>query len=140
MKGLTKLALALLLVLLLSLLGLLAGVISVVWFRRRRRRSSPEADVEAAPKVMSSFVGCWRSSSKVEPAAEGAEPMAMMWTAACYGPSRLLYTIKEEEEEREASETEVQLAAAGEDDAVEFSTPCASPEFFTPAPSPARSC
>ncbi|XP_050229995.1 uncharacterized protein LOC126679098 [Mercurialis annua] len=76
---------------------------------------------------------------------------------AMYGPSRVLFTIKEEEKE----DIEMDLSSSGEredvtvrsftsidistvavidiDDTTPFSTPCASPEFYsTPSPSPSR--
>lgn len=56
------------------------------------------------------------------------------------GPSRALYTIKEDE--REGHDVELEIVIDGEDedddDVMGFSTPCASPEFYTPAASPAR--
>ena len=55
------------------------------------------------------------------------------------GPSRALYTIKEDE--REGKDVELEITIDGEDEDDEemgFSTPCASPEFYTPAASPVR--
>ena len=81
-----------------------------------------------------------------------------------YGPSRVLFTIKEEETEETEPHTGDKLlsletknvslggecfrrvpdespeltAAVGVDEATPFSTPCASPPYFTPSPSPTR--
>lgn len=76
-----------------------------------------------------------------------------------YGPSRLLFTIKEEEEAESqrsipdgldpfdddqdkstvTSTDDVAITGAVElDDATPFSTPCGSPPYYTPSPSPSR--
>ncbi|XP_021289655.1 uncharacterized protein LOC110420602 [Herrania umbratica] len=86
------------------------------------------------------------------------------WQAA-YGPVRILYTIKEEEREgadsveNSADQTEVKsdnrvclrdrfsgpvevaddvAVVVDVEEATPFSTPCASPPYFTPSPSPGR--
>ena len=79
-----------------------------------------------------------------------------------YGPSRLLFTIKEEEEAADGqdrldrddqkigtnvesesggddvAEKAVVLEVESDDEVTPFSTPCASPPYFTPSPSPTR--
>ncbi|KAH0453813.1 hypothetical protein IEQ34_018137 [Dendrobium chrysotoxum] len=53
-----------------------------------------------------------------------------IWRAVVFGPSRVLYTIKEEDREG------LEFEEKEEDDL--FATPCESPVFYTPASSPAR--
>ncbi|OMO82547.1 hypothetical protein CCACVL1_11912 [Corchorus capsularis] len=100
-------------------------------------------------------------------AAEADDDELAKWQAL-YGPSRVLYTIKEEEKEgadsadnsadqkeakrenrvslRDCFSGPVEMAddvdtvsiTVGVEEATPFSTPCASPPYFTPSPSPSR--
>ncbi|XP_073062008.1 uncharacterized protein [Primulina eburnea] len=75
----------------------------------------------------------------------------MLKTQSVFGPPRFLFTIKEEEEEdldspSEQKEVRVSLEEVEDpaavvveiDDRTPFSTPCASPMYFTPSASPAH--
>ncbi|KAL2463976.1 hypothetical protein Fot_51932 [Forsythia ovata] len=59
-----------------------------------------------------------------------------------YGPSRFLFTINEEEREdfeltsAEKDQNQSETVISLEEDATPFSTPCASPVYFTPSASP----
>ncbi|CAI0391146.1 unnamed protein product [Linum tenue] len=59
-----------------------------------------------------------------------------------YGASRALFTIKEETERETAREVVVVIDFDGEsdddDEATLFRTPCGSPPYYTPSPSPPR--
>ncbi|XP_020573402.1 uncharacterized protein LOC110019883 [Phalaenopsis equestris] len=158
MRSFSKLGLTLLLVFPLSSILCLA-VTLVYSIRRRRRQKQPPlaGDAELGCKVatfktvavLSTL--CCTTQSRVEPAMDspvlcssgsrrGNIPAAgeakdecspAMWGAVVLGPSRVLYTIKEEE--REGLEVEEK-----EEEEDFFGTPCESPEFYTPASSPVR--
>ncbi|KAJ9184558.1 hypothetical protein P3X46_004272 [Hevea brasiliensis] len=163
--------------------------------RRFRSRSLASGDVEFSdesfyptPSKELLYFFCWRNqTSRIEPdaetstaaaaaAAETAPPLPqstptdadvdeMLKRHALYGPSRVLFTIKEEE--REEMETDFSSSAENEerkrkrktkkksrtlsleevavsavvidiDDSTPFCTPSASPPYYTPSPSPAR--
>ncbi|KAG6490636.1 uncharacterized protein LOC122006609 [Zingiber officinale] len=158
MSGLTELGFALILILSLFLLGLTAELL-YLFFRRRRHPdfADPErAGVSSAGpthRVLLFHALCLNSKrrSRVEPASavvpshakttkaepkeeeEEEESDLARWSAVCLGPSRALYTIKEEEPEEEEEEE------GGDDEAQEttpFETPCASLRFESPSPSP----
>ncbi|PKU85257.1 uncharacterized protein LOC110102697 [Dendrobium catenatum] len=128
--------------------------------RRRRRRSQKQplaGNVELGCKgayfkesTVLNFL-CCKIRSRVEPAGDSSvlcsssgeqvkippaaaevddECALAMWRAVAFGPSRVLYTIKEEEREG------LEFEEKEEDDL--FATPCESPVFYTPASSPAR--
>ncbi|XP_008799740.2 uncharacterized protein LOC103714313 [Phoenix dactylifera] len=108
---------------------------------------------------------CWKNQSRVEPASFAAASPAFSaaaslaappaattktassaaaeeecelarWHAMCFGPSRVLYTIKEEKEE---VESDGGMGVSGDELAeTPFSTPGASPAFYTPTSSPTR--
>lgn len=115
---------------------------------------------------------CWKDRCRIEPQESHSVPQPsvsdvddlLKWQEL-FGPSRVLFTIREEEEEREgleSSETEaktkrvclednelaviVKVEEEEEDDddddggggTTPFSTPCDSPPYYTPSPSPAR--
>ncbi|XP_074574893.1 uncharacterized protein LOC141831440 [Curcuma longa] len=160
MKGrLTKLGFALILILSLFLLGLTAELLYLLFRRRRRHPDSADPERAAvssagpAPRALLFHALCLDSKrrSRVEPAsavdpsratASKAEPKEedeeerddlARWSAVCLGPSRALYTIKEEEPQEEEEEE------GGDDEAQEttpFETPCASLRFESPAPAP----
>ncbi|KAL0910489.1 hypothetical protein M5K25_021477 [Dendrobium thyrsiflorum] len=71
------------------------------------------------------------AATAAEEAEVDEECTLAMWRAMAFGPSRVLYTIKEEEREG------LEFEEKEEDDL--FATPCESPVFYTPASSPARS-
>lgn len=114
------------------------------------------------------YLLCWKNQSRIEPASSAtaspafsaaaalaAPPAAMTktasleaaeecdlarWHAMCLGPSRVLYTIKEEREEVE-SDGGMRVSGDGDGDELAetpFSTPCSSPVFYTPTSSPPR--
>ncbi|KAJ0973356.1 hypothetical protein J5N97_021315 [Dioscorea zingiberensis] len=98
-------------------------------------------------RAIVAHLGCWKRSSRVEPAANMADIASNVKPAeetagnlafwfAMSGPSRALYTIKEDESEGKDTEVEIAIDADDDDDDDEemgFATPCASPEFFTPS-------
>ncbi|KAG1369740.1 hypothetical protein COCNU_15G001060 [Cocos nucifera] len=123
----------------------------------------------ASSKELLLYLLCWKNQSRIEPASSAAAspafsaaaalaapPAAMTkmasseaaeecdlarWHAMYFGPSRVLYTIKEE---REEVESDGGMGVFGDRDGDElaetpFSTPCASPAFYTPTSSPPRS-
>uniref|UniRef100_A0A2P2PU33 Uncharacterized protein n=1 Tax=Rhizophora mucronata TaxID=61149 RepID=A0A2P2PU33_RHIMU len=95
-------------------------------------------------------------------AAAGTDDELLKYFQGLYGPSRLLFTIKEEEKEEmettnalspvekevkdekesvcseQVLDVPMSTAAVAVDEATPFSTPCASPPFYTPSPSPPR--
>ncbi|KDP36129.1 hypothetical protein JCGZ_08773 [Jatropha curcas] len=187
MNTLNKICTSLAVVFAVSLAILVAQILYVLWRRRtfgNRSLSSGEFSSESlypTPSKELLYFFCWKNqASRIEPDAETttAAPDAPPITSsahvdvdvdellkrhALYGPSRVLFTIKEEE--REEMETELSSSAEKEenkvnrkkktrsvsleeivavammisaDDATPFSTPCASPPYYTPSPSPSR--
>ncbi|XP_072950520.1 uncharacterized protein [Typha angustifolia] len=133
MRGLTKLGFALLLVFSFSLIALAAELLFLL--RRRHLRRSRPAD----PEIAGGGFLCGKNRSRVEPAVAAITPSAKppppqaaaeeeeeegdlaSWRTMYLGPSRVLYTIEEEE------------AESGGDDDLESETP-----FYTPSSSPPR--
>lgn len=190
MNTLNKICTALTMVFAVSLIILVAEILYVLWRRRRfRSRNLSSRDVEFSdepyyptPSKELLYFFCWKNqNSRIEPDAETTAATAtapplppntptdadvdeMLKRHALYGPSRVLFTIKEEE--REEMETDFSSPAENEerkgkkkkrksrtfsleevavsamvidiDDSTPFSTPCASPPYYTPSPSPAR--
>ncbi|KAK0584874.1 hypothetical protein LWI29_020062 [Acer saccharum] len=187
MNGLTKLGTVLTVVFSVTILALVFELIYVLWRNRVfRRRSDPESPSDpfyiTPSKEQLLYFFCWKNPSRVEPSVTpgvlehpgGAEVVdddeLAKWQQGMYGPSRFLFTIKEEE--REGTETETENEATriktvcvddkAEDDSesclseavgvnnvivrvvvdqeetTPFSTPCASPPYYTPSPSPTR--
>lgn len=177
MNGLTKLGTILTVVFIVSLLALVAELLYVLWRRQNfRRRSDPFYRTPSKEQLLYFF--CWKNQSRVEPAGnpqvpasedlEAASAAAVVdddvakWQLGVNGPSRFLFTIKEEDREGTETETEndqamksssktvcieaAESSASDEDvvvvtiEAVDegtpFSTPCASPPYYTPSPSP----
>ncbi|XP_010931147.1 uncharacterized protein [Elaeis guineensis] len=122
----------------------------------------------ASSKELLLYFLCWKNQSRIEPASSAtaspafsaaaalAAPTAAMtkmasseageecdlarWHTMYFGPSRVLYTIKEE---REEVESDAGMGVSGDGDGDElaetpFSTPCVSPVFYTPTSSPPR--
>lgn len=164
MMGLNKLATAITVITAVTIAALIAEIAYVLWQRRRRFR--PPARVEpqeATPPC---------SSSPSSPAQTETDlDLELEKWQSLHGPSRALFTIKEEEREGVESETgssvecsavvvmkdtavvsaslietmavedphEVTVAIGGlVIETTPFSTPCASPAFFTPDASPSR--
>ncbi|CBI30380.3 hypothetical protein VitviT2T_012447 [Vitis vinifera] len=118
---------------------------------KRQSRIEPHADPHAHPATRPGRV----------PSEEINDVDVLKWQGL-YGSSRVLFTIKEEErEEMEPQATDKSLSAetksvslgeclrvadelpeltvaVGVDEVTPFSTPCASPPYFTPSPSPTR--
>ncbi|KAJ0028312.1 hypothetical protein Pint_36144 [Pistacia integerrima] len=172
MNGLMKLGAVLTIVFLVSLLALLAELFYVLWRKQAfRRRSSPEIPPSSKEQLLYFF--CLKNQSRIEPAGNPTAPEAQeaeavvvavddddvaKWQLGMYGPSRGLFTIREEEREgTETSEAENDQSVKsktvrfeGESDCgvvkiedivngeetTPFSTPCASPPYYTPSPSP----
>lgn len=165
---------------------LVAEILYVLW-RRRRFRGVNVADGDgefsdesfySTPSKELLYFFCWKNqTSRIEPDAEtaaaalppitptDAQVDEMLKQHALYGPSRVLFTIKEEEEEemqtdvssaeneerkrkkktknksRSISLEDVAAVAAvviNIDDSTPFSTPCTSPPYYTPSSSPTR--
>lgn len=175
MSGLSKLGKALALVFVVSLIALLSELLYVLC---RRRLFLRQDHPELTAKDDLRYFFCLKTHSRVEPAgaarvrgSDGSsvddrmEVIDLFKLREMYGPSRVLFTIKEEEE-REDFDSEKSLSSAtnrartrnlsdsfedtgvspelvltidvAEDDieATPFSTPCASPLYFTPTASP----
>ncbi|XP_022765794.1 uncharacterized protein LOC111310579 [Durio zibethinus] len=124
------------------------------------------ARVEPSPGVVSTTPTEAATAADSEAAAAEEDEDELAKWQAVYGQSRLLYTIKEEEREgadsveNSADQSEaksekrvclrdcfsggaemaddVSLVVDVEEEATPFSTPCASPSYFTPSPSPDR--
>ncbi|KAE9465638.1 hypothetical protein C3L33_02454, partial [Rhododendron williamsianum] len=179
----------------LSLVALVAELLYVLWRRRFLRRRSTPVDATNPEALRNSFPTskellyflCWKQHrpSRVEPDGGpgggsdpetgriGPEPedpteevIDILKLQAMRGPSRVLFTIKEEEREDVESETsvcsaekshhektrrvsleeflntmpeEVTVITASEDwETTPYSTPCDSPLYYTPTASPIR--
>lgn len=170
MIGLNKLGTAITVIIALTLAALLLEILYLFW-RHHRLRRRPHSDPVTHKQVLHFL--CWKRKSRVEPqrtspptSASSPPELAeqvIKWQCL-HGPSRVLFTIKEEDREGLDSENfssaesmvktrRVCCAAAtagsgGGDGSVEeveviiettpFSTPCASPPYFTPSSSPVR--
>ncbi|XVE61409.1 hypothetical protein DITRI_Ditri06bG0037400 [Diplodiscus trichospermus] len=192
MNASTELGIALIVIFATCLLALIIELFYVLWRKRRSRRSSVVSGVTlsnpsplySSPSKDLLYFFCWknqparveRSSGEVSStptvATTGADSEAAAMEAgddelakwqAMYGPSRVLYTIIEEEREgadsvensADQSETKSEKRAClkecfsypvemadgivvDAEEATPFSTPCASPPYFTPSPSLGR--
>lgn len=161
MKGLSKLGISLAVVFVVCLIALIVDALYVLWRRRSPRRRGraveyPEEQVYSPSKELLYFF-CWKRQTSVEPGTfpQSRNDELARWEKL-YGPSRVLFTIKEEEREEDEAdnnrcpkesnvrETRVCLedvsvvVPAEVDGATPFSTPCASPPYYTPSPSPSR--
>ncbi|KAJ0089227.1 hypothetical protein Patl1_32693 [Pistacia atlantica] len=137
MDGLKKLGAVLTIVFLVSLLALLAELFYVLWRKQAfRRRSSPEIPPGdpfynlTSSKEQLLYFFCLKNQSRIEPAGNPTAPEAqeaeavvvavddddvLKWQLGMYGPSRDIVNGEE---------------------TTPFSTPCASPPYYTPSPSP----
>lgn len=136
MNGLTKLGAVLTIIFALCVFALLADLLYVLWRRKRFRRrslSGAGSDISGSPFYGPSkellYFFCWKNQSRVEPAVipavitEAARVSdssvsvdvdeVEKWQSLC-GPSRLLYTIKEEEKEGTEISSEYYSAEGGE--------------------------
>ncbi|EEF29833.1 uncharacterized protein LOC8275748 [Ricinus communis] len=201
MNTLNKICTALTIIFAVSLVVLIAEVLYVLY--RRRRFHNRTGDLEFSSETSSFYPTtpskellyffCWKNqtSTRIEPDAETAASDAaataapptttsddadvdeMLKRHVLYGPSRALFTIREEEREEietdlssvereennkkknrkkklirslsseEVSSIAIATATATDvmiavDDTTPFSTPCASPPYYTPSPSPPR--
>ncbi|KAF7804238.1 putative transmembrane protein [Senna tora] len=139
MIGLNKLGTAITVIIALTLTALFLEILYVLWRRRN--------DDLGTQKLLHYFVCCkHKSLVRVEPqepslpcTSSSSTPelaeQVMKWQCL-YGPSRVLFTIKEEE--REGFDADHSDAAKLEQviQLTPFSTPCASPPYFTPSSSP----
>ncbi|XP_061359452.1 uncharacterized protein LOC133303551 [Gastrolobium bilobum] len=162
--GLNKLGTAITVITAITLAALAAEIIYVVW--RRRQMLRPRVRVEPQEASLQS------SSSSTEERERELElelEQQVMKLQCLYGPSRVLFTIKEEEREGLDSEngSSAECSAVKNPTAVKtsssfseamavdevavsveellvlkettpFSTPCASPPYYTPNSSPTR--
>lgn len=184
MSGVSNLGKALTVIFIFSVIALLSELLYVLWRRRiifRHHCDPPQPAVENQPEtVFTSNISpnpskkdllyflCLGTQSRVEPdgsaptrRAEGSvedddvEIIDLYKLREMYGPSRLLFTIKEEEKEdleseksttksRNLSQSFGEAGAVPEvvvtiEEGIEetpFSTPCDSPLYFTPSASP----
>ncbi|CAN1133955.1 hypothetical protein LINPERPRIM_LOCUS16377 [Linum perenne] len=158
MNSINKLGFILTIIFLLSLL-LLTLQIFYILRRKRWLRQSGEGDAKS-PTTPSNkellyllcFCGKNRQANRIEPADVGAITSAaapideeleeMLKLHQLYGLSRALFTIKEEPEiDIDAADSEVvviQVDDGEEDGVTPFTTPCGSPPYYTPSPSPPR--
>ncbi|XP_028784950.1 uncharacterized protein LOC114740870 [Neltuma alba] len=169
MIGLNKLGTAITVIIALALAALFLEILYVLWRRHRLRRCTHS---DPGTHKLLLHLLCWKRKSRVEPqrtsptTSSSSPPelaeQVIKWQCL-HGPSRVLFTIKEEDREGLDSENfssaesvlktkRVFYAAAAEsgggDESVEeveviiettpFSTPCASPPYFTPSSSPVR--
>ena len=141
-----KLVLSLMLIAALSLLGFFAELLYILHYRRKLRRAAAPARSPAERPSRTNLLSALcleRNRSRVEPAArsppatkpreEEEECDLERWRAACLGPSRVLYTIKEEEREELADSDLEKGLGFGSDKEEGPETP-----YYTPASSPAR--
>ncbi|KAL6956664.1 hypothetical protein U1Q18_014296 [Sarracenia purpurea var. burkii] len=134
MSGLSKLGTALSVVFVVSLVALVAEVVYVLWRRRLISRQTDPGDggcggAAAASKELLLYFLCWKHQSRIEPdggsgstanRADGTSPpdtsmeamIDMMKLQGMYGPSRVLFTIKEEEKEDAESEKSLSLSSS----------------------------
>ncbi|XP_057960051.1 uncharacterized protein LOC131152281 [Malania oleifera] len=179
MNGPGTLVTVLIVLFMLFLAAMLAELCYILWCRRRFRRQTVTAEdpefhgdrlsyAATTPSKEHLCFSCLKTQSRVEPggAPESTPPspeVADVLKWHMYGPSRVLYTIKEEEREGMESEkcssaekepkTKTVLleecfevarslaeatATVGVSETTPFSTPCSSPPYYTPPPSPSR--
>ncbi|CAN1306560.1 hypothetical protein LINPERPRIM_LOCUS26829 [Linum perenne] len=154
MNFINKLGLALTTIFLISLVFLVFQILYLLWRKRKLHSPSATADIRHQPIPPSSkeilYFFCWKNhhqANRIEPAATTTTASApieeefeeMVKLHELYGPSRALFTIKEETEleNEQGSFQEVVIEVDDDDDEVTaFSTPCGSPPYYTPSPSP----
>ncbi|KAK7345247.1 hypothetical protein VNO77_15841 [Canavalia gladiata] len=153
--GLNKLGTAITVLTAVTLAALAIEVVYMLW--RRHQRLRPHVRVE--PQETSLPCSSSSPSERERELELELEQQVMKWQCL-NGPSRVLFTIKEEEREELESENgssaecsavavkmltervaveEVVLAIEGLlNETTPFSTPCASPPYYTPHASPSR--
>ncbi|XP_027367649.1 uncharacterized protein LOC113873638 [Abrus precatorius] len=157
MMGLNKLGTAITVITAVTLAALAVEIVYVLWQRRQRFRPRVRVEPqEASLPCSSSSPGDRERERELE---LELEQHVMKWQCL-NGPSRLLFTIKEEEREELESENdtsaecsavavtklservvvdEVAVVVEGLlNETTPFSTPCASPPYYTPYASPSR--
>ncbi|XP_042436923.1 uncharacterized protein LOC122022877 [Zingiber officinale] len=140
----------------LALLALLSELLYLLHCRLRAPSTDPELGRSSPGRTRRAFLllvaPCFKHRSRVEPAAadhappkpplsspnpaaeeEEEEQEFVRWQEMHLGPSRSLYNIAEEAEEGHDEDAEEE-----EKEDTPFATPCPSPEFYTPLPSPPR--
>ncbi|WCJ34206.1 hypothetical protein M5689_015525 [Euphorbia peplus] len=178
MNTLNKICIALTIIFGVSLAVLVAEILIVLLRRRRyriRRLLQDSDSLHSKSSKHLSYFFCWKTkTTRIEPHAEitieippeappatptpppTAAPVSeleeIMKQHSLYGPSRVLFTIREEERE-EMMEMESSSRCVSFEDIVvsctpvvieiddstpPFCTPCGSPGFYTPSPSPPR--
>ncbi|KAA8518470.1 hypothetical protein F0562_015976 [Nyssa sinensis] len=188
-SGLGKVATVLTAVFVVLLVALVADLFYVLWRRRVFRRRNDAVHGGDVSEIYSDtfstsskellYFFCWKYRSRIEPdrapvrGPDGSAPSAppevidVFKLQGMYGPSRVLFTIKEEEREELESEKslssaekvpmktkrvsleecftevagdllEVEVTIDVDGKTTPFSTPCASPLYYTPTASPSR--
>lgn len=193
MSGFGGLGIGLTVVFVFFFFALAAELFYVLWWRRRFRSensasaavSELSGDPYTSPSKELLYFLCWKNQSRVEPSAAPAtstplspdppqyDGLDLMKLHGLYGPSRVLFTIKEEREDSEAEDGKLpregkeeggetlgeclsmatgdletcvgdaaplvtDVSEKGINEGTPFSTPCASPPFYTPLSSPLR--
>ncbi|KAG4996452.1 hypothetical protein JHK85_027891 [Glycine max] len=166
MMGLSKLGTAIMTITAVTLVALFAEIVYVLWQRRQRLRPRVRVEPQEASLQCSSTSSSPSNDDDVE---LELEQHVMKWQQCLNGngPSRMLFTIKEEEREEVESDNgnglseeckksaracldnervavvdEVVVAVEEllllDETTTPFSTPCASPPYYTPYASPSR--
>ncbi|KAK9921433.1 hypothetical protein M0R45_029942 [Rubus argutus] len=159
--SLSNLGTALTLVIAVSILvALVAQIFYILWRRRNLHNRSVPEDTESVLALESSssqssgifsFFLCWKNQSRIEPQEAHNNPAPnrndvqelddiIKWQAL-FGSSRLLFTIEEEERGfglRDDVFFMCREREVDEESTTPFETPCASPTYYTPSPSPTR--
>ncbi|KAK7278723.1 hypothetical protein RJT34_23759 [Clitoria ternatea] len=150
--GLNKLGTAITVITAVTLVALAAEIAYVLWQRRQRLRPRVRVEPREASLQCSSS-----SPTEREREVELELEQQVIKFQCLNGPSRVLFTIKEEEREGAESEngsstecsavkkrawlSDADVVLAVEElysETTPFSTPCASPPYFTPYASPSR--
>ncbi|XP_077234183.1 uncharacterized protein LOC143876352 [Tasmannia lanceolata] len=138
-------------------LALIAELCYVLCWRKKSRRESAGTDELSGesynnPSKELLYFFCWKTQSQVKPAGapaiadtEQSLPLEPKWHDLC-GPTRVLFTIKEEREESDSEEGKSSKfegkypnESFGDlEKEISFFTPCSSPPFYTPTSSPSR--
>lgn len=168
----SKLAKALIAVFLVFLLALLAEILFLVWHRRVSHQQGLSRTTSSHDHGGGRIFCCSKTQSRVEPIIGGSDEASQVLddpidVFKLRDMSRLLFTIKEEEEEgKEDMESQKSVSSAtskhgsknlsnsfddttklsefvltiDEDNDDTFSTPCVSPSYFSPIASPGHTC
>ncbi|KAL2323021.1 hypothetical protein Fmac_027400 [Flemingia macrophylla] len=132
-----------------TLVALAVEIVYVLWQRRQRLR--PRVRVEPREASLHRTSSSSSSSNSDDMDLE-LEQHVLKWQCLSNGPSRVLFTIKEETEREEVESDncngnrndcsfeleKVAVDAVDLNETTPFSTPCGSPPYFTPQASPIR--